>query len=196
MDPATRSSVVPVTLTDPSSPTRETAEESRTGTAELAHGQGAKSTSESTVTPVPARPLSYVEHIQAVEGPSDASSSLQPEVDPTPPATKSTSDPAPQTLENHLSPNTDSPYPARHSRHGAPTTTGEFDHLARGTSMGRDFLPRRATLLAQGYPSIPTDLVPKTTLQASLNYTSLFRISTIFYLPAKSYRWRSHTTNS
>ncbi|KAG1770662.1 hypothetical protein EDD22DRAFT_987207 [Suillus occidentalis] len=146
MDTATRNSVVPATLTDSSSPTREVDEESRTAT--LADGQGAKSTSESTVTPVPARPLS-----------------LQPEVDPTPPATRPTSDPAPQTLERHLSSNTDGPYPARYSRHGAQTTLGEFEHLARGTSKDRDFLPRRATLLAQGYPSIPSDLVPKTTLQ-------------------------------
>lgn len=146
MDPATRNSVVPVTLTDSSSPTREADEESRTAT--LADGQGAKSTSESTVTPVPARPLSS-----------------QPEVDPTPPATRPSSDPAFQTLERHLSSNTDGPYPARYSRHGAQTTLGEFEHLARGTSKGRDYLPRRATLLAQGYPSIPSDLVPKTTLQ-------------------------------
>jgi hypothetical protein len=195
MDPATRNSVVPVTLTDSSSPTREADEESRTAT--LADGQGAKSTSESTVTPVPARPLSYVEHTQAIEGPSDASStSSQPEVDPTPPATRPSSDPALQTLERHLSSNTDGPYPARYSRHGAQTTLGEFEHLALGTSKGRDYLPRRATLLAQGYPSIPSDLVPKTTLQASLSYASLFRISTMSYFAAKSYCRGSHTANS
>lgn len=194
MDTATRNSVVPATLTDSSSPTREVDEESRTAT--LAGGQGAKSISESAVTPVPARPLSYVEHTQAIEGPSDASSSSQPEVDPTPPATRPTSDPAPQTLERHLSSNTDGPYPARYSRHGAQTTLGEFEHLARGTSKGRDFLPRRATLLAQGYPSIPSDLVPKTTLQASLSYASLFRISIILYFAAKSYCRGSHTANS
>ncbi|KAG1725729.1 hypothetical protein EDB19DRAFT_1754170 [Suillus lakei] len=161
MDPATRSSVVPVTLTDSSSPAREAAEESRTGTVTLAHGQVGRSTSESTVTPVPTRPLSYVEHAQAVESGAGYNSQM----DPTPPATGSTSDPAPQTLEKNLSSNIDGPYPARYSRHGGPTPSGEFDHLARGTSRGRDFLPQRATLLAQGYPSIPTDLVPKTTLQ-------------------------------
>lgn len=162
MDPATGSSVVPVTLMDSSSPARgEAAEESRPETATLAHGQIARSTSESTVTPVPARPLSYVEQTQAVEFGARSSS----QVDPTPPATRSASDPALQTLERHLSSNTDGPYPARCSRHGAPTSSGEFDHLARGTSRGRDFLPRRATLLAQGYPSLPDDLVPKTTLQ-------------------------------
>ncbi|KAG1881100.1 hypothetical protein F4604DRAFT_1746460 [Suillus subluteus] len=163
MDPATRSSVVPVTLTDSSSVTREATEESRTEIATLAHGQIAKSTSESTVTPVSTKPLSYVEHTQAVDSESGVGSSSQ--VDPTPPATRSTSDPALQTLQRHLSSNTDGPYPDRCSRHGAPTFSGEFDHLARGTSRGRDFLPRRATLLAQEYPSLPTDLVPKTTLQ-------------------------------
>lgn len=160
MDPATRSSVVPVTLTDSSSPTREAAEESRAGITTLGHGQVARSTSESTVTPVHARPLSS-----------------QPEVGPTPPATRPTSDPALQTIEWHLSPNTNGPHPARYSRHGAQTISGEFDHLARGTSKGSDFLPRRATLLAQGYPSIPTDLVPKTTLQP--NHTVGDRIQPI-----------------
>ncbi|KAG2338588.1 hypothetical protein BDR05DRAFT_969020 [Suillus weaverae] len=161
MDPATRSSVVPMTLADSNSPAREAAEVSRTGTAMLAHEQVARSTSESTVTPVSARRLLYVEDAQAIESGAGSDS----HVDPTPPATSSTPDPALQTLERNLLSNTDGPYPARYSRHGAPTPSGEFDHLARGTSKGRDFLPRRATLLAQGYPSIPTDLVPKTTLQ-------------------------------
>ncbi|KAG1834097.1 hypothetical protein EV424DRAFT_1362692 [Suillus variegatus] len=131
---------------DPATKTREAAEESRTGAATLTHGQVATSrrpTSESTVTPLPARPLSYTEHTQAVEFGAGSSSTQ--------------ADPTLQPSEKHLS----------HSRHGAPTraSSGEFDHLARGTSRGRDFLPRRATLLAQRYPSIPSDLVPKTTLQ-------------------------------
>ncbi|KAG1860679.1 hypothetical protein DFJ58DRAFT_270307 [Suillus subalutaceus] len=137
MDPATRSSVVPVTLTDSSSLTREATEESRTETATLAPGQVAKSTSGSTVTPVSTKPLSYVEHTQAVDSESGAGSSSQ--VDPTPPATRSTSDPALQTLQRHLSSNTDGPYPDRCSRHGAPTFSGEFDHLARGTSRAEIF---------------------------------------------------------
>ncbi|KAG1880526.1 hypothetical protein C8R48DRAFT_829855 [Suillus tomentosus] len=155
MDPATKSSEsdVPAMLTDSSSPAREAAEESRTGTT---HGQVAtprRPTSESTVTPLPARPLSYTEHTQAVEFGAGSSSTQ--------------ADPTLQPSEKHLSSKTDDLYPARHSRHGAQTraSSGEFDHLARGTSRGRDFLPRRATLLAQRYPSIPSDLVPKTTLQ-------------------------------
>ncbi|KAG2136308.1 hypothetical protein BD769DRAFT_1440087 [Suillus cothurnatus] len=161
MDPATASSVDPVTLTDSSSAAREATEESRTGTATLARGQVAKSTSESTVTPLPARPLSYVEHTQVVESGTGSSS----QADHTPPATRPTSDPALRTLERHLSSNTDGPYPARCSRNGTTTHSGEFDYLARGTSKGRDFLPRRATLLSQEYPSLPANLVPKTTLQ-------------------------------
>ncbi|KAG2157691.1 uncharacterized protein EDB93DRAFT_1124133 [Suillus bovinus] len=163
MDSATKSSVVPVSLTDSSSQARETTERSRTGTAILAHGQlVATPTSESTITPVPSRPLSYVEHTQAVESGTGTSST---QVDPTPLnlTTRSTSDPASQTSERHLSSKTNGPYPARYSRRGAQSASGEFDHLARGTSRGRDFLPRRATL--QRYPSLPSDLVPKTTSQ-------------------------------
>lgn len=163
MNPATRGSVVPVTPpTDSSSPAREPAEESRTGAVTLAHEQVTRSTSESTVTAVPPRPLSSIEHTQAIESGSGSTGS---QVDPTPPATRPTSDPALQTLERHLSSNTDGPYPTIYSRHSVPTSSGEFDHLARATSRGRDFIPRRATLLAQEYPILPTDLVPKATLQ-------------------------------
>lgn len=159
MDPVTRSSIVPETPTDSSSPAREAAEEFNTGTATLAHGQVARSTSESTVTPRPSRPLSYVEHAESGTGSSS-------QVDPTPPATSSTADPALQMLEKNLPSNIDGPYPTRYPRHGGRTTSGEFDHLARGmSSKSRDYIPRRASMLAQVYPSIPTDLVPKTTLE-------------------------------
>ncbi|KAG0709411.1 hypothetical protein DFH29DRAFT_888292 [Suillus ampliporus] len=158
MNPTSRSSVLPATLMDSSSPARETAEEPSIGTATLAHGQLARTTSDSTVTP--ARPLSQVEHVQVVESGADPSSR-----DPTLPATNSTSDPGLQISERTLSSSIDGPYPARYSRHGGPSSLGEFDHLARGTSRSGDYRSRRATILAQEYPNIPTDLVPKTTLR-------------------------------